>query len=115
MVPNVLAFSGFPVMKYAENVMKTYCQSIAIGLTSLVSIFLGERLLTLHLIFGFLLVTSSVVVYSLFPATPPTLSAYHKLEQQEEEFLKISSDDVEDEEDHIFGAVGEEKVAALSI
>ncbi|UMM27131.1 hypothetical protein L5515_010552 [Caenorhabditis briggsae] len=102
------------VMKYADNVMKTYCQSIAIGLTSLVSIFLGERLLTLHLIFGVLLVTSSVVVYSLFPATPPTLSAYHKLEQQEEELL-ISSDDVEDEEDKIFGAVGEEKVAALSI
>ncbi|PIC32712.1 hypothetical protein B9Z55_012940 [Caenorhabditis nigoni] len=102
------------VMKYADNVMKTYCQSIAIGLTSLVSIFLGERLLTLHLIFGVLLVTSSVVVYSLFPATPPTLSAYHKLEQQEEDLL-ISSDDVEDEEDQIFGAVGEEKVAALSI
>ncbi|PIC32716.1 hypothetical protein B9Z55_012942 [Caenorhabditis nigoni] len=102
------------VMKYADNVMKTYCQSIAIGLTSLVSIFLGERLLTLHLIFGVLLVTSSVVVYSLFPATPPTLSAYHKLEQQEDELL-ISSDDVEDEEDQIFGAVGEEKVAALSI
>ncbi|CAO4373005.1 unnamed protein product [Caenorhabditis nigoni] len=102
------------VMKYADNVMKTYCQSIAIGLTSLLSIFIRERLLPLHLIFGVLLVTSSVVVYSLFPATPPTLSAYHKLEQQEEDLL-ISSVDVEDEEDQIFGAVGEEKVAALRI
>ncbi|KAF1756820.1 hypothetical protein GCK72_013274 [Caenorhabditis remanei] len=100
------------VMKYADNVMKTYCQSIAIGLTSLVSIFLGERLLTLYLVYGVLMVTSSVVVYSLFPASPPSLP-YHKLEQQEdvEELLKSSE---EDEEDEIFGE-NERKVAELSI
>ncbi|CAI5449139.1 unnamed protein product [Caenorhabditis angaria] len=58
------------VMKYADNVMKTYCQSIAIGLTSLVSIILGERDLTLFLCYGVLMVTSSVVIYSCYPAQP---------------------------------------------
>uniref|UniRef100_A0A1I7UXH1 Nucleotide-sugar transporter family protein n=1 Tax=Caenorhabditis tropicalis TaxID=1561998 RepID=A0A1I7UXH1_9PELO len=94
------------VMKYADNVMKTYCQSIAIGLTSLVSIFLGERLLTVYLVYGVLLVTSSVAVYSLFPASPPSISAYQKLEQQDDvEELMKSSD--EDEEDEIFGRTKE--------
>ncbi|CAI2350066.1 unnamed protein product [Caenorhabditis sp. 36 PRJEB53466] len=87
------------VMKYADNVMKTYCQSIAIGLTSLVSIFLGERLLTVYLVYGVLMVTSSVVVYSLFPAAPPT-QEYHKLEQQDDDLevlLRSGSDDSDEE------------------
>ncbi|CCD61332.1 Nucleotide Sugar TransPorter family [Caenorhabditis elegans] len=94
------------VMKYADNVMKTYCQSIAIGLTSLVSICLGERILTVYLVYGVTLVTSSVVVYSLFPVAPPALSDYHKLEQQDDvaELLKSSGvEDEEEEEDEIFG------------
>lgn len=67
------------VMKYADNVMKTYCQSLAIGLTAIVSIFLGDRTLSIDLIYGVLLVTSSIVVYSRFPAT--TSTKYEPLEQ----------------------------------
>ncbi|EGT43484.1 hypothetical protein CAEBREN_14410 [Caenorhabditis brenneri] len=102
------------VMKYADNVMKTYCQSIAIGLTSLVSIFLGERLLTVYLVYGVIMVTSSVVVYSLFPATPPTVSAYHKLEQQDDDVEELLKSSGEDEEDEIFGE-NERKAAEMSI
>ncbi|EGT49394.1 hypothetical protein CAEBREN_06302 [Caenorhabditis brenneri] len=102
------------VMKYADNVMKTYCQSIAIGLTSLVSIFLGERLLTVYLVYGVIMVTSSVVVYSLFPATPPTVPAYHKLEQQDDDVEELLKSSGEDEEDEIFGE-NERKAAEMSI
>ncbi|CCD64474.3 Nucleotide Sugar TransPorter family [Caenorhabditis elegans] len=69
------------VMKYADNVMKTYCQSLAIGFTSIVSICLGDRLLSLYLGYGVFLVTSSVVVYSLYPATQPTTPNYKPLKQ----------------------------------
>lgn len=76
------------------------------------SIFLGERLLTVYLVYGVLMVTSSVVVYSLFPATSAT-SAYHKLEDQEA--LITSDKDSGDElDDEIFEVV-DKKGAELSI
>ncbi|CAJ0579546.1 unnamed protein product, partial [Mesorhabditis spiculigera] len=56
------AFGGLVVsivMKYADNVKKTYCQTVAIGLTALLSVYLGDVLLSLQLTAGVCLVMIS--------------------------------------------------------
>ncbi|KAK6747342.1 hypothetical protein RB195_000505 [Necator americanus] len=62
------------VMKYADNVRKTYCQTIAIGLTAVTSILLGERILTLNLITGVTLVMVSLAVYAFYPPKPQKIN-----------------------------------------
>ncbi|KHJ95737.1 UDP-galactose transporter [Oesophagostomum dentatum] len=63
------------VMKYADNVRKTYCQTIAIGLTAVVSILIGERVLTLNLATGVAIVNASLAVYAFYPPSPRHLTA----------------------------------------
>ncbi|KAK6057003.1 Nucleotide-sugar transporter [Cooperia oncophora] len=58
------------VMKYADNVKKTYCQTLAIGLTALTSIYLGERNLSWSLTIGVALVVNSIAIYALYPPPP---------------------------------------------
>ena len=62
------------VMKYADNIKKSYCQSIALGGTALISVFVGDSKPTALLFIGVGLVILSVFLYSLFPPTEPTKS-----------------------------------------
>ncbi|CAD6194238.1 unnamed protein product [Caenorhabditis auriculariae] len=83
------------VMKYADNVKKTYCQSIAIGLTALISIFLGERTSTAMLFEGVTMVIVSVFLYAMYPP-----HEYKKIPQtpeidEDEELAPFSSMDVD--------------------
>lgn len=55
------------VMKYADNVRKTYCQSVAIGATAVISIYLGERTASILLVAGVAMVVMSVYVYASYP------------------------------------------------
>ncbi|CAJ0929142.1 unnamed protein product, partial [Mesorhabditis belari] len=64
------AFGGLVVsivMKYADNVKKTYCQTIAIGLTALISIKMGDSVFSVQLLMGVSLVIASVFLYSFYP------------------------------------------------
>lgn len=67
MINSVGGLAVSAVMKYADNVKKTYCQTIAIGLCALTSISLGERSPTLLLGMGVGLVSTSVYVYAAYP------------------------------------------------
>ncbi|KHJ95738.1 Nucleotide-sugar transporter [Oesophagostomum dentatum] len=58
------------VMKYADNIRKTYCQTLAIGLTAVISILIGERILSLNLVVGVTVVMVSLVIYAFYPPTP---------------------------------------------
>jgi len=60
------------VMKYADNIKKSYCQSIALGGTALISVFVGDSKPTALLFIGVGLVILSVFLYSLFPPTELT-------------------------------------------
>ncbi|EYB92260.1 hypothetical protein Y032_0196g1539 [Ancylostoma ceylanicum] len=76
------------VMKYADNVRKTYCQTIAIGLTAVISILIGERILTLNLVAGVALVMFSLAVYAFYPPAPrPTTSPTASKTQQYERLV----------------------------
>ncbi|WKY06008.1 hypothetical protein Q1695_006309 [Nippostrongylus brasiliensis] len=70
------------VMKYADNVKKTYCQTLAIGLTAVISICIGERNLSASLAVGVLLVMVSIAVYALYPPPPQPTSPSPKDEAQ---------------------------------
>jgi UDP-sugar transporter A1/2/3 len=55
------------VMKYADNIKKSYCQSIALGGTALLSVASGDVQATFLLFAGVSLVILSVFLYSLYP------------------------------------------------
>lgn len=57
------------VMKYADNVKKSYCQSMALGGTAIISVFTGDAKGSILLFIGVGLVISSILLYSLFPPT----------------------------------------------
>ncbi|PIO62831.1 Nucleotide-sugar transporter, partial [Teladorsagia circumcincta] len=61
------------VMKYADNVKKTYCQTLAIGLTAVTSICLGERNFSWSLTAGVILVVTSIAIYAFYPPSPRPL------------------------------------------
>jgi hypothetical protein len=54
-------------MKYADNIKKSYCQSIALGGTALLSVASGDVQATFLLFSGVSLVILSVFLYSLYP------------------------------------------------
>ena len=60
------------VMKYADNIQKSYCQSIALGGTALISVLTGDSKPTVLLFTGVGLVIVSVFLYSLFPSNDST-------------------------------------------
>lgn len=55
------------VMKYADNIKKSYCQSIALGGTALLSVASGDVRASILLFCGVSLVILSVFLYSLNP------------------------------------------------
>ncbi|KAE9551404.1 hypothetical protein FO519_005384 [Halicephalobus sp. NKZ332] len=55
------------VMKYADNIKKSFCQSIALGGTALISVLTGDSRATVLLFTGVGFVIISVFLYSLFP------------------------------------------------
>ncbi|RCN31405.1 Nucleotide-sugar transporter [Ancylostoma caninum] len=75
------------VMKYADNVRKTYCQTLAIGLTAVISILIGERILTVNLVAGVALVMFSLAVYAFYPPAPRLTTSPAASKSQEYERL----------------------------
>uniref|UniRef100_A0A7I4YM90 UDP-galactose transporter n=1 Tax=Haemonchus contortus TaxID=6289 RepID=A0A7I4YM90_HAECO len=75
------------VMKYADNIKKTYCQTLAIGLTAVISICLGERNFSLSLMTGVILVVISIAIYAFYPPSPRPLILVS--ESEEEEVVEI--------------------------
>ncbi|XGW29207.1 hypothetical protein V3C99_008762 [Haemonchus contortus] len=71
------------VMKYADNIKKTYCQTLAIGLTAVISICLGERNFSLSLMTGVILVVTSIAVYAFYPPPPRPLILVSDSEEEE--------------------------------
>uniref|UniRef100_A0A914PH59 Uncharacterized protein n=1 Tax=Panagrolaimus davidi TaxID=227884 RepID=A0A914PH59_9BILA len=70
LIANSSAISGIVVavvMKYADNIKKSYCQSIALGGTALLSVASGDVQATFLLFSGVSLVILSVFLYSLYP------------------------------------------------
>ncbi|GMT24099.1 hypothetical protein PFISCL1PPCAC_15396, partial [Pristionchus fissidentatus] len=61
------------VMKYACNVRKTYCQTLSIAATVLISVWLGDVHPSIALAIGVLVTIASVFIYALYPQ-PPKIS-----------------------------------------
>ncbi|CAJ0583391.1 unnamed protein product, partial [Mesorhabditis spiculigera] len=81
------AFGGLVVavvILYADNIRKTYCQTIAIGLTAWISIAMGDAVLTLQFMMGIILVVISILVYSLYPVEHKATAEYKPLPTMEE-------------------------------
>uniref|UniRef100_A0A7E4ZTK4 UDP-galactose transporter n=1 Tax=Panagrellus redivivus TaxID=6233 RepID=A0A7E4ZTK4_PANRE len=65
------------VMKYADNIKKSYCQSIALGGTAVLSVITGDSTGTFLLFLGVSLVIVSVLMYSFYP--PAKTAQNHKV------------------------------------
>ncbi|KAL7079417.1 hypothetical protein ACQ4LE_001444 [Meloidogyne hapla] len=72
------------VMKYADNIKKGYCQSVALGGTALLSIILGDSQFSFSLLAGVFLVICSVFLYTLYP---PNLKSTTSEVPNDEKFL----------------------------
>uniref|UniRef100_A0A914M6J1 Uncharacterized protein n=2 Tax=Meloidogyne TaxID=189290 RepID=A0A914M6J1_MELIC len=81
------------VVKYADNIKKSYCQTVALGGTALLSILLGDSQFSFSLIGGVSLVICSVFLYTLNPPKLPTL------EVPNDEKLLMDEDSESSEED----------------
>uniref|UniRef100_A0A158QH25 UDP-galactose translocator n=1 Tax=Rodentolepis nana TaxID=102285 RepID=A0A158QH25_RODNA len=57
------------VVRYADNILKTFATSVAIVLTLVASVLLFNTALTMHLAFGNILVIGATVMYGMLP--PP--------------------------------------------
>lgn len=62
------------VMKYTDNICKSYAQGVAIIGTSLGSWIFFDFVPNTLFFFGTMLVTISIVLYSLYPYVPPVLA-----------------------------------------
>ncbi|KAI1726579.1 nucleotide-sugar transporter domain-containing protein [Ditylenchus destructor] len=76
------------VMKYADNIKKSYCQSMALGGTAFLSIALGDSKFSYTLLAGISLVIVSVFLYTI----NPTLTA---VDDEDFEEVFYSDDEVE--------------------
>ncbi|CAJ0602692.1 unnamed protein product [Cylicocyclus nassatus] len=72
------------VMKYADNIKKTYCQTLSIGLTAMISVLIGERLLTVNLVTGVTIVMVSLAAYAFYPPTHPPATPSNNLSKTRE-------------------------------
>ncbi|KAK5984606.1 Nucleotide-sugar transporter [Trichostrongylus colubriformis] len=75
------------VMKYADNVKKTYCQTLAIGLTAVTSICFGERYLSWSLALGVILVVTSIAIYAFYPPSTRQVMPTIKSEEEDVHFV----------------------------
>jgi len=65
------AFSGIivsSVIRYADNIKKSFCQALALGATAFVSIFLGDSSFSFYLLGGVALVVIAVILYAASPS-----------------------------------------------
>ena len=53
------------VIRYSDNIKKSYCQSVALGGTALVSIIVGDSHFSCELLLGVGLVIGSIFIYQL--------------------------------------------------
>ncbi len=51
------------MIKYADNIKKGYCQSVALGATAFISIAIGDSKFSYLLVVGMALVISSIILY----------------------------------------------------
>nr|CAD2205172.1 unnamed protein product [Meloidogyne enterolobii] len=82
------------VVKYADNIKKSYCQTVALGGTAILSILLGDSQFSFSLIGGVSLVICSVFLYTLNPPKLPT----HEV-PNDEKFLMDEDNESSEEED----------------
>jgi len=64
-------FSGIivsSVIRYADNIKKSFCQALALGATAIISVFIGDSSFSLYLVGGVSLVVLSVILYSNSPS-----------------------------------------------
>ncbi|KAL3095628.1 hypothetical protein niasHT_024454 [Heterodera trifolii] len=96
------------VMKYADNIKKSYCQSVALGGTALLSIVIGDSQFSVLLLVGVSLVIASVFLYTLNPPprvkpATPEVPAHHPQDDDDidglEEQQFSTDDDDDDDED----------------
>ncbi|KAF7637689.1 hypothetical protein Mgra_00002948 [Meloidogyne graminicola] len=80
------------VMKYADNIKKSYCQSLALGGTALLSIIMGDSEFSFALLGGVSLVISSIFLYTL---NPPNLKSTTIEMPDDDEISLMDGDDVE--------------------
>ncbi|KAH7721875.1 Protein NSTP-8 [Aphelenchoides avenae] len=83
------------VMKYADNIKKSYCQSMALAGTAMLSILMGDSQFSWILLSGVSLVVASVFLYTLYP--PSKQAAFTQLR-----------DDIDTEKPSLFESDGED-------
>ncbi|CAK5080769.1 unnamed protein product [Meloidogyne enterolobii] len=81
---------------YADNIKKSYCQTVALGGTALLSILLGDSQFSFSLIGGVSLVICSVFLYTLNPPKLPTLEVANDEKLLMDEDNESSEDDDEE-------------------
>ncbi|KAF8375521.1 nstp-8 [Pristionchus pacificus] len=91
------------VMKYACNVRKTYCQTLAIAITVIMSMYTGDVHPSIALVIGVILTISSVFIYALYPAHPKVGDMDRKILKIDLEKELDNEDEEEDEEDKVEG------------
>lgn len=79
-------------LKYADNIKKSYCQSLALGGTALLSIIMGDSEFSFALLGGVSLVISSIFLYTL---NPPNLKSTTIEMPDDDEISLMDGDDVE--------------------
>ncbi|KAI3414206.1 hypothetical protein GPALN_011663 [Globodera pallida] len=86
------------VMKYADNIKKSYCQSVALGGTALLSIAIGDSHFSVPLLVGVALVIASVFLYTLNPP-PKVKSATPEVPpRDDDDLMLLDEDDYDDDE-----------------
>uniref|UniRef100_A0A914GV39 Peptide chain release factor domain-containing protein n=1 Tax=Globodera rostochiensis TaxID=31243 RepID=A0A914GV39_GLORO len=86
------------VMKYADNIKKSYCQSVALGGTALLSIAIGDSHFSVPLLVGVALVIASVFLYTLNPP-PKVKSATPEVPPRDDDDLMLLDDDEYDDDE----------------
>jgi len=63
------------VIRYADNIKKSFCKALALGATAFLSIYLGDSKFSFHLLYGVTLVVISAILYSLSSSKKPKKEA----------------------------------------
>lgn len=93
------AFGGIvvsSVIRYADNIKKSFCQALALGGTTVVSIHMGDSYFSFYVLGGVSLVVTSVIMY----ATSPSVKHKTRIEQFDEE--RVSDEEKSHDEKMVF-------------
>lgn len=80
------------VIRYADNIKKSFCQALALGGTAFISICLGDSNFSFYLLGGVSLVITSVILYA---SSPCKKKGRERVESSSYDEEQVSFDDDE--------------------